>query len=91
MLIFLVDTGKILYFICRNPFPFILPQSTHCCELQPPAVFLHGYIYSCATLVVLDNPSNLAVDAVHCANHLFPAVIARDFLDVLRDFISFPL
>ena len=31
---------------------------------------------------------NLAVDAIDCANHLFPAVVQGNFLDVMGNFIN---
>lgn len=89
--ILLVDTGKILRLICWNPFPLVLFQTVHCRKLKPPAVLSHGYVHPCTALVILNHPSDLAVDAVDCANHLLSAVVARDFLDILRNFLSFPL
>ena len=52
---------------------------------------LDGDIYPCAALVILDNPSDLAVDTVDFPNELFLAVILRDFLDAFRNTVNFPL
>ena len=36
-------------------------------------------------MIILDNSPDLAVDAIDCVHHLFPAVIVRDFLDVMSN------
>lgn len=56
-----------------------------------PAVLFHGDIYPCAALVVLDNSPYLAIDAIYLSNKLFSAVIARNFFDIFRNTVNFPL
>lgn len=66
----------------------VLFQAVPCRKLQFSAVFLHGNIYPCTALIILDNPSYLTVDAVYCTNHLLTAVITGNLFDVFRDFVS---
>lgn len=70
LFVLLVYSRKVPGLICWNPFPVVLFQAAPCRKLQFSAVFLHGNIYPCTALIILDNPSYLTVDAVYCTNHL---------------------
>ena len=52
---------------------------------------MHGEIYPRTALVVLNDSSHLAVDAIYFTNKLLPAVIPGDFLDVFRDTVNLSL
>ena len=88
LFVLLVYSRKVPGLICWNPFPVVLFQAAPCRKLQFSAVFLHGNIYPCTALIILDNPSYLTVDAVYCTNHLLTAVITGNLFDVFRDFVS---
>ena len=78
MLALLVDVWKILRLVCRYPLPLVLLQSAFGDQLQSAGVFVHGKIYPRTALVVLDDSSHLAVDAVYFTNKLLPAIIPGD-------------
>ena len=72
-------------------FAFDLPVSAFSNQLQSTGVLVHGEIYPRTALVVLNDSSHLAVDAVYFTNKLLPAVIPGNFLDALRDTVNLSL
>ena len=91
MLALLVDMWKILRLICRYPSATVLLYARLGNYLQSVGVSPQGDADPCTALVVLDNPSNLAVDAIDFPDELFLAKISGNFLDILCDTVNFPL
>ena len=71
--------------ICWYPSATVLLYARLGNYLQSVGVSPQGDADPCTALVVLDNPSNLAVDAIDFPDELFLAKISGNFLDILCD------
>lgn len=80
MPVILVYSGKVLRILGSNPFPFILFEPAARCKLYLSAIFVHAHADPCAALIILDNPTYLAVNPIDFINQLFTACIPWDFL-----------
>lgn len=80
MPVILMYSGKVLRIFGSNPFPFILFEPAARCKLYLSAIFVHAHANPCAALIILDDPSYLAVNPIDFINQLFTACIPWDFL-----------
>ena len=87
--VILVYSGKVLRIFVSNPFPFILFEPAARCKLYLSAIFVHAHANPCAALIILDDPSYLAVNPIDFINQLFTACIPWDFLNIIRYHINF--
>ena len=76
--------GKVLRFFRRYPFPFELLQPPTCGKLQLSAILFHAYADPRTALVILNHPSDLAVDSVDLIDQLLAACFAGDLLNAVR-------
>lgn len=87
----LMDMGEILRLVCWYPFAAVLLQTIFGNHLQSVRVPPQGNTHPCTALVILDNPPDLAVDAIDFPDKLFFTEISWNFLYAFRNTIDFPL
>ena len=81
----LMDMGEILRLVCWYPSAAVLLQTIFGNHLQSVRVPPQGNTHPCTALVILDNPPDLAVDAIDFTE------ISWNFLYAFRNTIDFPL
>ena len=84
MPVILVYSGQVLRFFCRYPFPLELLQPPTGGKLQFSAILIHAYADPRTALVVLNHPSDLAVDSVDLVDQILSACLAGDLLNAVR-------